>query len=221
MIRRAAGGDAAERDEFARRYGPALKAYFAARWRSSPRTADVDDAVQEVFVECLRQDGALERARPELAVQGFRGYLYGVARNIAQRFERPRPLQAGVAPEAGELDPLSGMRADDPTLSRAFDRAYARAIVREAARSMRAAALRSGAEAQRRVEMLALRFEEGLPIREIAARWSVDPDWLHHEYAKARRDFHEALRCVVAFHQPDAPELIERECRALLELLSA
>jgi RNA polymerase sigma-70 factor (ECF subfamily) len=45
LIRAAAGGSAREREEFARRYVPVLRAYLAARWRGSPLLQDLDDAV--------------------------------------------------------------------------------------------------------------------------------------------------------------------------------
>jgi len=63
------------------------------------------------------------------------------------------------------------------------------------------------------------RFHEGLPIRQIAARWQADAAVLHHEYAKARREFKDALMEVVAFHSPGPPAALEKECAELLELL--
>ena len=70
------------------------------------------------------------------------------------------------------------------------------------------------------MDLLALRFREGLPIREIAVRWDVDAARLHHEYARARREFHEALVDVVGFHQPGSPAQIEAECERLLDYFS-
>jgi len=54
VIRAAAAGSPAERAELARRYLGVVRAYLAARWRGSDLRADLDDAVQEVFVECFR-----------------------------------------------------------------------------------------------------------------------------------------------------------------------
>ena len=48
-------------------------------------------------------------------------------------------------------------------------------------------------------------FHDGLPIRDIAAYWEIDPAKLHHEYATARWEFRTALRAVVAFHYPGSP----------------
>ncbi len=47
----------------------------------------------------------------------------------------------------------------------------------------------TGALAVRHVELLRLRFEENLPIREIARRWATDPANVHKSYALARRSF--------------------------------
>ncbi|MBX9578727.1 MAG: hypothetical protein K2X87_00320, partial [Gemmataceae bacterium] len=62
LIRDAAGGDQAARDRFARVYLPVVRAYLVARWRAAPRPPDADDAAQDVFVECFRAGGLLEKA---------------------------------------------------------------------------------------------------------------------------------------------------------------
>jgi RNA polymerase sigma-70 factor (ECF subfamily) len=71
----------------------------------------------------------------------------------------------------------------------------------------------------RRVELLRLRFQEGLPIRDIATRWQTDAAVLHHEYARAREEFRAALLEVVAFYHPGTAAEVERECANLLSLL--
>ncbi len=55
MIRDAAAGDPAGREEFAQRYLGVIRAYLAARWRGAALREDIDDATQAVFVECFRQ----------------------------------------------------------------------------------------------------------------------------------------------------------------------
>src|SRR5262245_53461076 len=62
VIRAAAAGSPADREELGRRYLGVVRAYLAARWRGSARRDDLDDATQEVFVECFRQGGAVEAA---------------------------------------------------------------------------------------------------------------------------------------------------------------
>jgi RNA polymerase sigma-70 factor (ECF subfamily) len=71
----------------------------------------------------------------------------------------------------------------------------------------------------RRVQILRLRFEEGRPIREIAARWDEDPARVHHEYARAREEFRAALAEVVGEHHPGPASAVEDECERLLALL--
>jgi RNA polymerase sigma-70 factor (ECF subfamily) len=101
-----------------------------------------------------------------------------------------------------------------------FDRAWALSLLREAAQRQEEQARRAGAAALCRVELLRLRFHDGLPILAIAARWQIDAATLHHEYAKARQEFKAALVEVVAFHHPGAPAEVERQCANLLSLLS-
>ena len=210
LIRGAAVGDASARQQFARLYLPVVRAYLAARWRAVPRPPDADDAAQDVFVECPRAGGLLERAEADRP-GGFRAFLLGAVRNVAKRHEtrhQPRcPLPADAP-------------ADDTDPAEAFERAWARALIRQAARAQEEAAARSGPAAQRRVALLRLRFRDGLPIREIAARWGEDAAKVHHEYATARDEFRAALRAVVVFHHPgtSASEL-ERLHADILALL--
>jgi len=126
-----------------------------------------------------------------------------VVRNVGRRAERgPDVGRAGIDP-----DLLCG-REEPP--DRAFDRTWALSLLREAAVVQEQTARARGPEALRRVELLRLRFHEGLAIREIAARWAVDPAVLHHEYARARQEFRAALEEVVAFHEPGSPGQIEQ-----------
>src|SRR4029450_7119500 len=87
MIRGAAEGGASERDAFVRLYFPVVRAYLAARWKSSRYTEREEDALQEVFFEFLRGGGALEHVDKSRA-GGFRAFLFGVVRNVALRVER-------------------------------------------------------------------------------------------------------------------------------------
>lgn len=218
VIQSAAAGHAAERQAFALRYAPVIRAYLAARWRNSALTQEVDEAVQEAFVEFFRPGGPLERVQKDRG--GFRPFLYGVVRNVARRFEQ-RPHFRGVPTVESAGGELAELPADDPTLSYVFDRAWAQAILREAGRRQAELAGQCGAEAVRRVELLKLRFQQGLPIRDIAARWTVDPEQVHREYAKARKEFQEALCETVAFHRPGAtPAEIDQECLGLLDFFT-
>ena len=210
VIRAAAAGSATDREELARRYLGVIRAYLSARWRGSQLRHDLDDAVQEVFVECFRHGGALEAAGAG-RVPSFRAFLYGVARNVAHRFE------SRAAPAAS---PLPEIQDDEPSLSRLFERAWAQAIMAEAAGLQRRWAEERGPEAVQRVELLRLRFEENLPIRTIAVRWGVAAAGLHHAYALARKEFKAALLAVLAFHLPGSPSEVEQEAANLLQALS-
>ncbi len=209
VIRAAAAGSPADREELARRYLGAVRAYLSARWRGSALADDLDDATQEVFVECFRQGGAVEAAGAG-RVPHFRAFLYGVVRNVARRFESRPARTPGPLPEI----------ADDASQSRLFDRAWAQAVMAEAARLLRQRADENGPDAVRRVELLRLRFEENLPIRAIAELWGDDAARLHHAYALARQEFRAALLAVLAFHQPGSPAEIEQEAATLLKALS-
>ena len=210
VIRAAAAGSPADREELARRYLGVIRAYLAARWRGSAILGELGDAVQEVFVECFRRGGAVEAAGAG-RVPNFRAFLSGVIRNVARRFESRLPAPVSLP---DELD------ANEASQSRLFDRTWAQAIMAEAAQLQRERAAERGAEAVRRVELLRLRFEENLPIRTIAERWDVDAAAVHHAYALARKEFRAALVEVVAFHSPGGPDALEQEAAGLLKALS-
>jgi DNA-directed RNA polymerase specialized sigma24 family protein len=220
VIRGAAAGCQTDRDEFARRYGPVVHDYLAARWRASPHRDEVDDGVQDVFVECFREGGIVGRAdaaRPG----GFRAFLFGVVRNVALRIETRRARdQDRESPPPSGLD-LDAVEGEGETVSRMFERAWAKALVREAL-ALQAAAERGMEDgAAKRADLLRVRFFDGLPIREISRLWNVDPAILHHDYARARTEFHQALQSVVAFEYPGATsEAVEQHCRDLLAVLN-
>lgn len=216
VVKGAAAGREEDREEFARRYVPVVRAYLGARWRNSPLRSEIDDATQEVFLACFRDGGALERVDADRG--GFRAYFYGVVRNVARRIEtgrvRRRAKEASLAPDPDHIE------ADQDGLSTVFDRAWAKSIVREAAAIQQRRAEAQDEHARRRVELLRLRFQEGMPIREIARAWDMDPEVLHREYPKARAEFAAALTEAVAFHHPGPRREIERECARLLAALA-
>jgi RNA polymerase sigma-70 factor (ECF subfamily) len=217
LIRRASAGEDEGRRLFACRYEPFFRALLAARWRGSPRVGEIDDALQDVFVECFRSGGVLSRAGSD-RVPAFRAFLVGVVRNVARRIERGRgPLAfTDAAPEdASTLAPGGFAAAIDPP-SRDVERAWARALVGEARDLLEARGGAADDDARRRVALLELRFQEGLPIREIARRWGADPARLHREYARARGEFRAALFEVVAAHHPGSHADVERTCEQLL-----
>lgn len=217
MIHAAAAGDDAGRSAFACRYESVVRAYLIARWGRRSDAHEVEDAIQDVFVECFRQGGALAKADPSRP-GGFRAFLYGIARNVALRFETKRAKH--LARHAAGDAPLRQIETREDRLSQVFDRAWAQAIMRRAADLQRERAVDHGPDAAKRVELLRLRFHDDLPIRDIATRWEADPTLLHREYAKARREFRECLLEVMRFHFPESSVEAERECEKLLEILA-
>jgi len=215
LVARAADGDGSARSAFGRAYLPLVRSFFAGRWQRTALAAEVDDAVQEVFIDCFRDDGALGRADPGRGE--FRGFLFGVVRNVALRFEerarsRPRP-GTGSLPDVGEL------AGDEPAASVQFDRAWAHNLMREAGDRMRAMAEGGDAAARLRVELLRLRFTEGLPIRDIAAQWGFDADSVHRAYARARDEFKQCLRRVVSEQAVRTESDLDAECRRVFQML--
>jgi RNA polymerase sigma-70 factor (ECF subfamily) len=220
LIRGAASGVAADREAFARRYEVVVRASLCARWRGTPRIQDVEDAVQDVFAECFRPEGPLVRADPARS-GGFRGFLFGVTRNIARRVEEAgrRRLDDARGGRADDLD--EDLPARDASLATTFEKAWASALLREAASEQTRRAADVGDAALRRVELLRLRFHDGLPIRDIAARWEVEPTWLHHQFATARDEFRRALTVVVRAQFGGSDEDVERECLRLVAALGS
>ena len=214
IIRGAAAGNESDRAEFARRYAPVIRSYLRARWQGRPLRGEIDDATQEVFVRCFQSDGALGRADPESG--GFRGFLYGIVRNVARGVERGRQARRTREP-ASDFD-FAAVAAREAPLSQVFDRAWAGALLRRAA-ARQAQTADGNARAKHRVELLQLRFGQDLPIREIAKRWKVEAAFLHEEYRTARREFLAALRIEVSGHNDGAPAQVDAECAQLLDFL--
>jgi RNA polymerase sigma factor (sigma-70 family) len=216
LIEGAAGGDRKARSDFTRHYLPVVRAYLTARWRGTPYFSELDDAVQEVFVDCFRHGGILERADPARP-GGFRAFLFGVVRNAALHAETRRARERERQDDS-TFNP-SEHPAGDEALSQIFDRAWAQSVVRQAVKLQASRARGKGEAALKRVELLRLRFQEDRPIREIARLWTVDPAHLHHEFAQARKEFSEAFRETVGLHERCPPERLEAECARLLALL--
>jgi len=217
MIEGAARGVREDLDRFIHLYGPVIRAYLRARWREGALREEVEDASQEVFLECFRQQGVLAGIAPA-AIGSFRAFLLGVVRNVARRAEKRRARKREVQPPTTfEVDHLM---ADEQSLSRVFDRAWASALLVEAVdRQTERARLRNDDRAENRVELLRLRFQEGLTLPEIAERWGVSPGVVKGQNARALEEFEAALREVIAFHEPGAHDAGADELERLLALL--
>lgn len=212
IVRAAAQGDADARSFFGRSYEAPIRALLDARGRGRVLHAETDDAVQEVFLECLKPGGALERADP--ARGDFRGLLFGVTRNVAQRFEERARARGRIRAHDEWLREVAADQAGQETL---FDRNWARALLRLSRRRHRALAAADGTAGRRRIELLERRFGDGEAIRDIARRWGVPADEVHRAYRKARSEFYRCLREVVADHCADGAP-VDSECRRLLLL---
>lgn len=187
---------------FVGRYLPVIRAYLAARWGRTPLRDELEDAAQEVMTRCLGPRGALARLEPGHP-SGLRGYLFGVTRNVALEFERQRNAARGAGSSHARGDgSAQEVEFDEETPSRAFARAYARGVMREARARYLATCQVAGPDAVRRHDLLVLRLEDGVAIRDIAVRWGIDAAVLHHEYARARKDYREALLEAIAEEHP-------------------
>jgi RNA polymerase sigma-70 factor (ECF subfamily) len=216
VILGAATGAPLEREAFAQRYAPVIRAYLAARWRVPPDHADVADATNEAFVECFKEGGALQRVDPTCA-GGFRAFLYGVVRNVALMAERKHARRRD-APGPIESD-LDALAARGESLSRVFDRAWAESVVLEARTRIAERSRRSPAATQRFL-VLTMRFEQNLPPRDIAAALQVPVERVYEWLRQARTEFRTALIEVMARCHPGCSEAeVERLCVELLSSL--
>lgn len=215
VLRAASKGDAEARQAFSRTYAATIRGYLNARWRGRVLASEIEDARQEVFLECLKAGGALDRADPALG--DFRALLFGVTRNVARRFEE-RALERGhLRPEDSAW--LQQIASDGPGQASLFDQNWARVLMRQSKRLHRERAQADGMAGQRRLELLERRFGDDQAIRDIAADWGVPAQEVHNAYRKARTEFYGCLREIVAFHQPAGADL-DSECRKVLAALS-
>lgn len=223
LLDAAATGDEGAREAFADTYLPIVRSFLGARWRDQRSQGELDDAAQDVFVECLRPGGALSRVDPQSPGK-FRTFLFSVVRNVARRHEERWRKEAARKPD--QRPATSQMVADDDErASKMFDRAWAIGLLQRAAERMRAAAATMDERAQRRVELLDLRFGEGLPIRKIALRFQEDAARVHREYARARVEFKDALIEELSEQSRQlgaqtSRAQLESECEELLALLA-
>jgi DNA-directed RNA polymerase specialized sigma24 family protein len=214
ILRAASTGETAARSTFARSYEPTIRGFLETRWRGRVLATETSDATQEVFVECLKPGGVLERA--DASHGDFRALLGAVTRNVARRFEERAIERGRVRPEDSAW--LQQVASDENGQATVFDRSWAHALVEEASDRYRELANGDGDAGRRRIELLERRFGSDEAIREIAAAWNVPAQHVHNEYKKARKEFYRCLREVVAFHRPAATDL-DGECRELLAML--
>lgn len=212
----AAAGDMRNRDAFARRYGPVVKAYLAARWRVPSDHEEVQDGAQETLLECLKPGGALERVDPARP-GGFRAFLYGIARNVASMAESKRRVrERRKAP-----DDVESVESSEDTYSQVFDRAWAQLVTSEA-RDLMAGRAAPGGTPELRLRILRLRYEQELPSREIARTLGIDAFRVYKLLHEARKEYRASLLEVMAYYHPEADkDELERHCVELLAALGS
>lgn len=213
----AASGDPAMRDEFCRRYEPVIRAYLAARWRMSRDHESISDATQDVFVQCLREHGALQRVDRERE-GGMRAFLYGVTARTAGEMER-RGARWRRDARGGDAE-AAAVERSEATLSAAFDKAWATMIGREARRLLAARAETSSEATKRRFYLLEQRYYHGRPPRELAPAVGLDPQRVSEILVEAKSEYRAALLEVMATYFPnDSEGELERRCAELARLL--
>lgn len=218
MVRAASAGDASARSQFAGHYARPIREYLRHRWGGTPRRDDVGDAEQEVFIECMKPGGALDRA--DAAKGEFRALLYGVVRNVARRFEERAARDLQIKPDESVY--LDALPDQDEALTRVFDKAWARALVREAVVRHAQFARAGDAACRDRYRILRMRHEKGMPVRDIAARLGIeDVDAVHNGYRRARREYRACLREVVAHHTGASPSDVDDHCKRVLAMLGS
>lgn len=213
----AAAGDPTMRDEFCRRYEPVIRAYLSARWRMARDHEALADATQEVFVQCFREHGALQRIDPQRE-GGMRAFLYGVTAKTALDFER-RGARWHRDAKGGNVD-LQQVERSEVTLSAAFDKAWAAMIGREARRLLATRAAAGSEATRRRFFLLEQRYYHGRAPRDLAPTVGLDPQRISEILTEAKAEYRAALLEVMATYFPnDTERELETRCAELARML--
>ena len=216
LIARAAAGNPLDRDSFVERYAPIVRVFLCARWRLPIDHEAIADATQDVFLQCFRDEGLLDRAARG-AVSGFKGYLLGATRNVALMTERR--LARERARGSGTEIRFDDVEASTATQSEEFDRAWARMISREARRLLASRSDHSELTIER-WHILALRYEEGLATKAIAERLMIPVERVHERLKQGRKEFGACVMEVMAeLHPDDNRAQLERRCGELARFL--
>ena len=213
LIRAAAQGDDVARSEFADRYGSAVRRWLGARWQGQSIAIEVDDAAQNIWLECFKKNGELERVEPGRP-GGFRAFFYGVLQRETQKVEskwfreKKRRRDGTFYPEE--------MNNDETSLSKIFDREWARAIMDQTWKLYAAQAREKGDLATQRVTVLRLRHQKNMPPREITSVVDSDATQVSRDLAQAKKDFWRALCEVVGEQESCTGEQLAEKCKQLL-----
>ncbi|MCA8957644.1 MAG: sigma-70 family RNA polymerase sigma factor [Planctomycetes bacterium] len=218
MIAAAAAGDPEARAAFVEAFQPTIRAALERDLKGHLGQPDViDDLVQEVFVECFKQGGALQRADP---TRDFKSFLLGIVANIRRRawevHTRRRLEQEG---EPHELP-------DDSGVSVTLDRRYAKELFRAALEHVKQRAVSARGRSFNAHDLLIRRYRDDEAPRAIAASIRSDggectAKQVSDAAGKAKDEFRDALETELRARHPDcSAEEISRMGAELLTLIA-
>lgn len=174
-------GDRRTQDRFCRRYLPQVRRWLQRRWRHGTLRSWIGDGVQEVFLECCRPGGVLDRTAPT-PDHAFGTCLRAVVRNVAARIERREARAAACGkPDGSRLRYVEAPAAGGADL---IDWPRIRAEVAAAIGGLDAEPCVAGHSLG---ELLQLWFAAGVPVPEIASRWHERPDTIQKHRRRACR----------------------------------
>jgi hypothetical protein len=176
-----------------------------------------EDAVQEVFVHFLRPGSLLDGGLGRLRTDAFRGYLYGLVRNVALMTER-RAYRSRELQSPSSVD-LAAIEASKVEFSAAFDRAWARSVVAEAMTLMEERARSGDPAAGRHLRLIRGRHVEDASVQELARREGCSRGIVYREMEAAGIEFYGALKAVLERQAGGAAIDVGAQCRRISELL--
>lgn len=170
-----------------------IRRWLRARWHHSRWSSLIGDAEQEVFLECLRESGALARV-DRGRCRDFETYLHGVVRNVAARIER-REARHHVHFPGGEAQ-IRAVAAREGDPGDSLTAAAVRASILLAMDDLERVEAVPGHSL---AELLVLHFREEVPVRRIAAGWGVARGRVHEQRRRlCRRLRGRLLRAVLS-----------------------
>ncbi len=178
------------RREFALRYEKFVRRVLAKRWLGTIFCNDFDDAIQEVFIECFKPGGVIERADSRRG-NSFRTLLFQVASHVAARFERSHRRWQSQGMDEDLLNEMATTHAsgyDVVTQEEVSD------LVREALRRM---IHHHDPDVRSRGQLLDRHICQNEKIIAMAGGDSGVAERLHREHRKAKKEWKSFLVEVV------------------------
>ena len=172
LIQDAALGGAEARVRFSRTYLDVVRAFLLSRWRNRRSASDAEDAVQDVFLELFRPDGALARVSREKP-GGFKTFLYAVVRNGALAATR------GAVRRRRREERVSQDEAWFSSTDRHLDAREATRLLAELPLEQR--------------EVIVARLWGGLTLEEVAALAGCSVATAHRRYQAGLAELHKRL----------------------------